>query len=64
MLISCEDGGAVLYVDHVSTPGTLVVTSLDPMYHFGSCSMPATGRFVDGFLPWLAGADHNERISL
>lgn len=63
VLISSDDGGAVLYVDQVSTPGTLVVTSLDPMYHYGSYFMPATERFLDGFLPWLAGADHKERIS-
>lgn len=52
-LIATEDSGAVLYVDHVSTPGTLVVTSLDPIYHFGSYFMPATERFLDGFLPWV-----------
>jgi hypothetical protein len=48
------DGGAVLYVDDASTPGTLVVATLDPMSHFGSYFMPATERFLDGFLPWLA----------
>lgn len=49
-----SDRGAVLYVDRVSSPGTLVVTALDPMSHFGSYFMPATERFLDGFLPWLA----------
>lgn len=53
VLISMEDGGAVLYVDRVSTPGTLVVTCLDPIAHFGSYFMPATERFLDGFLPWV-----------
>jgi hypothetical protein len=53
-VLATDDGGAVLYVDEVSTPGTLVVTSLDPLYHFGSHFMPATERFLDGFLPWLA----------
>lgn len=53
VLISTEDGGAILYVDQVSTPGTLVVAALDPMYHFGSYFMPATERFLDKFLPWL-----------
>jgi hypothetical protein len=48
------DRGAVLYVDDASTPGTLVVATLDPMSHFGSYFMPATERFLDGFLPWLA----------
>jgi hypothetical protein len=54
VLITHDDGGAVLYVDRVSTPGTLVVAALDPMSHFGSYFMPATERFLDGFLPWLA----------
>ncbi|MGM1048978.1 MAG: hypothetical protein ACQEXX_22955 [Bacillota bacterium] len=53
-LITTEDGGAVLYVDKVSTRGTWIVTTLDPDYHFGSYFMPATERFLDGFLPWLA----------
>lgn len=60
VLISTDDGGAVLYVDEVTTPGTLVVTSLDPMSHFGSYFMPATERFLDGFLPWLAGCTEKE----
>ena len=54
LLITHDDGGAVLYVDRVSAPGTLVVATLDPMSHFGSYFMPATERFLDGFLPWLA----------
>lgn len=52
-LISTVDGGAVLYIDKVSTNGTWIVTTLDPDYHFGSYFMPATERFLDGFLPWL-----------
>lgn len=55
VLLSTDDGAAVLYIDEVTTPGRLVVTSLDPMSHFGSYFMPATERFLDGFLPWLAG---------
>lgn len=53
-LISATEGGAVLYIDQVSTPGTLVVTALDPMSHFGSYFMPAAERCLDAFLPWLA----------
>ncbi|UNK18655.1 hypothetical protein MNQ98_00990 [Paenibacillus sp. N3/727] len=56
-LIITEDGGAVLYVDKVSTRGTWIVTTLDPDYHFGSYFMPATERFLDGFLPWLANGE-------
>ena len=53
-LICTEDGGAVMYVDKVSTKGTWLITTLDPDYHFGSYFMPATERFLDGFFPWLA----------
>ncbi len=53
-LVSAADGGAVLYLDQASTPGTLVVAALDPMSHYGSYFMPATERFLDAFLPWLA----------
>lgn len=52
-LISAADGGGVLYVDEVSTPGRLVVAALDPLYHFGSYFMPPAERFLDGFLPWV-----------
>lgn len=56
-LISTVDGGAVLYVDKVSTNGTWIVTTLDPDYHYGSYFMPATERFLDGFLPWLVNGE-------
>ena len=57
ILVSTEDGGAVLYIDKVSTKGTWVVMTLDPDYHYGSYFMPATERFLDGFFPWLAEGD-------
>lgn len=47
------DGGALLYDDQVTTPGRMLVTSLDPFFHHGSNFMPATTRFLDRFLPWL-----------
>ncbi|MGH8906374.1 MAG: hypothetical protein ACRD0K_07645 [Egibacteraceae bacterium] len=53
VLTARDGGGAVLYIDRVSTAGTLIVTCLDPLWHFGSHFMPATERFLDGFLPWL-----------
>lgn len=59
VLAEDRDGQAIAYVDEVSTPGRLVVTSLDPMYHHGSHFMPATTRFLDKFLPnlkaWIDG---------
>jgi len=54
-LIDAGDAGSVLYDDRVTTPGRMIVTALDPMYHHGSYFMPATTRFLDGFLPYLKG---------
>jgi hypothetical protein len=55
-LVALPTGEALLYVDRVSTPGTLVVATLDPLSHYGGHFMPATERFLDGFLPWAAHA--------
>jgi hypothetical protein len=52
-LVDCVEGGSVLYDDAVSTTGRMIVTGLDPFYHHGSRFMPATSRFLAGFLPWL-----------
>lgn len=43
----------ILYIDQVTTRGRMVITSLDPFFHHGSHFMPATTRFLDGFLPWM-----------
>jgi hypothetical protein len=61
-LVTLPTGEALLYVDQVSTPGTLVVATLDPMHHFGSHFMPATERFLDGFLPWAAATAAQRRV--
>jgi hypothetical protein len=53
-LVELPTGETLLYVDEVSTPGRLVIATLDPLSHFGSYFMPATRRFLDGFLPWAA----------
>lgn len=53
VLVRDGAGQAVLYEDRVTTPGRLIVTSLDPAYHHGSRFMPATTRFLDRFLPNL-----------
>ena len=55
-VVNAVSGESVLYDDQVSTPGRLIVTTLDPCYHHGSYFMPATSRFLKGFLPWLAAA--------
>ena len=50
------EGKPILYVDEVTTRGRMVITSLDPFFHHGSHFMPATTRFLDGFLPWMREA--------
>jgi len=55
VLIEDDRGGAVLYVDRGTWPGRTILATLDPTYHFGSHFMPATDRFLSGFLPWLRG---------
>ncbi|MET3924818.1 hypothetical protein [Devosia sp. 2618] len=47
------EGKPILYVDEVTTKGRMVITSLDPFFHHGSHFMPATTRFLEGFLPWM-----------
>jgi hypothetical protein len=54
VLVTLASGESLLYVDQVSTAGTLIVATLDPISHYGSYFMPATERFLDGFLPWAA----------
>ncbi|MCJ0907446.1 hypothetical protein [Rhodococcus sp. ARC_M6] len=54
-LLTLPNGDVLAYVDQVSTPGTLVVATLDPMSHFGAYFMPATEKFLDGFMPWISG---------
>lgn len=51
-IIAAPDG-AVLYEDQATTAGRMIVTSLDPFYHYGSYFMPVTEKFLDGFLTWL-----------
>lgn len=53
VLVVNEARQPILYIDRVTTAGTMVITSLDPFFHHGSHFMPATTRFLDGFLPWI-----------
>jgi hypothetical protein len=56
VLVKLAIGEALLHVDQVSTAGTIVVSTLDPISHYGGYFMPATGRFLDAFLSWAADA--------
>ncbi|MEM1418849.1 MAG: hypothetical protein AAGH15_28410, partial [Myxococcota bacterium] len=50
-----ETGGAIM-VEAERGRGQLLLTTLDPTYHHGSGFMPATTRFLEGFVPWLAAS--------
>lgn len=63
-LIDCAEGGSILYEDRVSWPGTLVATSLDPMYHHGSFFMPAASRFLTGFLAWVRASAADAALAM
>lgn len=52
-LIDAREGGSILYEDRATWPGTLLITSLDPVYHHGSFFMPAASRFLKGFWAYL-----------
>lgn len=52
------EGRAIFYADTVSTAGTMILSSLDPMFHHGSHFMPATTRFLDRFVPNLKALVH------
>ncbi|PWI24805.1 hypothetical protein DEX24_11690 [Kurthia sibirica] len=56
-LVATDDGGSVLYIDKTDGKGIWINTTLDPDYHYGSYFMPATERFLRGFLPWLEHGD-------
>lgn len=48
-----HDAGMMLYEDTSSTPGRLIVTTLDPTYHHGSNFMPGATRFLYALLRWV-----------
>jgi len=56
VLATGPDDKPILYIDEVTTGGRMVITSLDPFFHSGHHFMPATTRFLDGFLPWVKEA--------
>lgn len=52
-----EDGtwtnyGSILFEDTSSTPGRIIVTSLDLIFHHGSNFMPGATRFLYALLRW------------
>jgi hypothetical protein len=53
VLLADQQGRPILYVDEVTTGGRMILNTLDPFFHHGHHFMPATTRFLDGFLQWL-----------
>jgi hypothetical protein len=53
-ILTDREGHSIFYFDHRFAPGRMLITSLDPFFHHGSHFMPATTRFLDRFIPWLA----------
>lgn len=62
-LVEVEGKGALVYVDRVSTPGRLVVSTLDPVFHHGSNFMPAATRMLYGMMRWLAEGDLGDTLA-
>ncbi|MGH8998652.1 MAG: hypothetical protein ACRDY7_04605 [Acidimicrobiia bacterium] len=54
VLLAAADGAAVAYLDRHSTPGSVFVSTLDPLAHFGTTATPESARFLDVFIPWAA----------
>jgi hypothetical protein len=52
-LLAAEDGSSVLYVDRANTPGTMLVTTLDPIQHCHRPESPVAAKFLGLFLPWV-----------
>lgn len=44
--------GSLLYIDEVSCPGRLLVTTMDPVYHHGSGFMPGATQLLYSVLRW------------
>ncbi|WP_309234359.1 hypothetical protein [Nocardia sp. XZ_19_385] len=50
--VTGERDGSLLYIDEISTPGRLLVTTMDPVYHHGSGFMPGATQFLYSALLW------------
>lgn len=44
--------GSILYLDETTTPGRLLVTTMDPVYHHGSGFMPGATQLLYSALRW------------
>lgn len=53
VLLAAPDGAAVAYLDRPTGGGSILVSTLDPLAHFGVYGCPLSARFLDAFLPWV-----------
>jgi hypothetical protein len=52
-LVNTPEGRSILYIDDVTFNGTLLVTTLDPMFHVGLGFIDQARTFLRGFTQWL-----------
>ncbi|MFD4441960.1 hypothetical protein ACFWPK_19515 [Nocardia sp. NPDC058519] len=50
--VTGERDGSLLYLDELSTPGRLLVTTMDPVYHHGSGFMPGATQLLYSAMQW------------
>lgn len=48
--------GVLLAVDRSMTPGTIAITTMDPVYHHGSRFMPGASELLRGVIRWISYA--------
>ncbi|MGH3900553.1 MAG: hypothetical protein ACRDTA_20360 [Pseudonocardiaceae bacterium] len=61
VLLATPDGAAVAYLDRVTTPGTTLVSTVDPLAHFGHTGATDAGRFLDELLRWVTAVPPRRR---
>lgn len=55
VLLAAADGAPVAYLHRPDTGGTVFVSSIDPLAHFGHTGAAESARFLEAFLPWVTG---------
>ena len=53
-LATVGNEGVICYEDRTSTPGRILVTTMDPVHHHGSNFMPAATRLLHGMVRYLS----------
>lgn len=52
-LLTTADDATVAYLEHRPGGGTLLVSTIDPLAHFGRTGAPDAAAFLEAFLPWV-----------